>query len=179
MKKNIGLLAVCLCAGAQAFNVGPYRLGMTNAEALEVAPLRSCSIGRSGLYECEGSFKVAGVERDVKLAFSPKTKRLEEISMLLEQPLPDSAWAHSGILPLLQMAPCIPRQWHPDYEDFCAVQPRTVRTVYRSKQWKLRGKIWVSASSNSDLPKKHAQVLAAEERANRRMGKLQEFQSGR
>lgn len=81
------LLVVLGCntnaAEITAFNVGPYRLDMTNAEASRYGLYNCSQVSASARMECEARLGGEFAEYPLKLTFEPRTKRLVSVVLRL------------------------------------------------------------------------------------------------
>lgn len=128
------LLAANSHVGAAAltpFNIGPYRLGMTNAEAAKFG-LSNCtpdSIHR--FMECDGALQGEFADKPLRLSFDMKTKRLERMKAVFRD------WASDDeriprMRADLKIEPCPPNSGSPTdwyLKEECHALPDNYRTI--------------------------------------------------
>lgn len=77
-------LALSCPLAVSALNLGPYRIGMSNAEVSRIG-MSHCKES-TWLIECRGVLQVLGKARDVALKFDAKRKTLVEVSLVVTGP---------------------------------------------------------------------------------------------
>lgn len=82
--RAIAAIALASPLAAIAMNLGPYRIGMSNADAKRIG-MYQCKES-SWQVECRGALQVLGESRDVKLTFDVKSKRLVDASLSVVGP---------------------------------------------------------------------------------------------
>jgi hypothetical protein len=119
--------AALLPLAAQAFNVGPYRIGMTAVEARRVG-IGRCSPDISNPYvrnrivcEVSGEATPLNGTREAKIWFD-SSRRVNEIYVVIDDA------AAGTVEPKLKMAPC-PAKW--ENGPWCYKQHDLVRKVWR------------------------------------------------
>lgn len=103
-----------------AFNVGPYKMGMSAAEARKIG-IGVCSSDTRNRIVCDVAREATALSgaREAKIWFD-SSRRLSEISVVID------ASNVAAIEPMLKMAPCPPKWAHGQW---CYALPDLVRKV--------------------------------------------------
>jgi hypothetical protein len=166
-------------AYANSFNIGPYRLGMTNAEAAKIH-LSDCKTMLKTIVECKGTVRVLNETRRLTLQFSTRTKKLDHMELIVWQKWKDET-VESQIRKDLNIPICHPNMT-PDQGETCYKKPRSVQFVRFTPDWGYHRRTGgnnahytinaVSGSSNADYFFREIPKLKAREEM------VKKFQNG-
>lgn len=160
---------------AQAFNVGPYRIGMTAAEARKVG-IGNCSPDTGNRIVCEVSGEMTALNgvREAKIWFGTN-RRVNEINAVI-----DAATART-IEPQLKMGPC-PTKWANG--PWCYSQPDLVRKIWRDSSRGCNDQRWCNGPEPLRIHVEHDRsfvksFIAARERQARQENEVAAIQGPR
>ncbi|MES2784741.1 MAG: hypothetical protein V4684_04705 [Pseudomonadota bacterium] len=166
-------------AGEPTMRIGPYFLGMSNAQASK-AGISGCKDVTSGTIRCEGSVQALGIGRPIKIDFDARTKQIEAMEVVVGIANRGQE-AFADLARDLQLGAC-PANRTEDGGWTCFSRPYNVRAVHynngsSAKRWQSNGPFFlVMARTKAHVARV---FFDAKPRERRKQDKLKDFSQGK